>query len=109
MPELHRSGRTLARGQTAIVDWHRAGVTNEPADAHCNLVKGVKRAAFGFHRFTHCRIQALLYAGKPNWAPLPASLPGAIGSATTAAPVANPGAVALNYHDVAEYAFASVT
>ena len=28
----------------------------------------VKRAAFGFRRFTNYRIRALLYAGKPNWA-----------------------------------------
>jgi len=32
-----------------------------------NLVKRVKRTAFGFRRFKHCRIRALLYAGKPNW------------------------------------------
>ena len=33
-----------------------------------NLVKRVKRAAFGFTNFTNYRIRALLYAGKPNWA-----------------------------------------
>ena len=27
----------------------------------------IKRAAFGFRRFAHYRIRALLYAGKPNW------------------------------------------
>ena len=27
----------------------------------------LKRAAFGFRRFAHYRIRALLYAGKPNW------------------------------------------
>ena len=32
-----------------------------------NLIKRVKRAAFGFRRFTNYRIRALLYAGKPNW------------------------------------------
>ena len=26
-----------------------------------------KRAGFGFRRFAHYRIRALLYAGKPNW------------------------------------------
>ncbi len=31
-----------------------------------NLIKRVKRTAFGFHRFDHYRIRALLYAGKPN-------------------------------------------
>ena len=33
-----------------------------------NLVKRVKRAAFGFTNFDNYRIRALLYAGKPNWA-----------------------------------------
>ena len=32
-----------------------------------NLIKRVKRTAFGFHRFDHYRIRALLYAGRPNW------------------------------------------
>ena len=32
-----------------------------------NLVKRVKRAAFGFTNFDNYRIRALLYAGKPNW------------------------------------------
>ncbi len=32
-----------------------------------NLVKRVKRVAFGFRRFDHYRIRSLLYAGKPTW------------------------------------------
>ena len=32
-----------------------------------NLIRRVKRAAFGFRRFAHYRIRALLYAGKPSW------------------------------------------
>jgi hypothetical protein len=32
-----------------------------------NLIKRVKRAAFGFTSFRNYRIRALLYAGKPNW------------------------------------------
>ena len=32
-----------------------------------NLIKRVKRTAFGFRRFKHYRLRALLYAGKPNW------------------------------------------
>ena len=66
-PELRRLGRTLARWQVAIVNWHHARVTNEPTEAINNLIKRVKRAAFGFRRFAHYRIRALLYAGKPNW------------------------------------------
>ena len=32
-----------------------------------NLVKRVKRTAFGFRRFQHDRLRVLLYAGRPNW------------------------------------------
>ena len=32
-----------------------------------NLIKRVKRVAFGFRRFRNYRIRALLYAGRPNW------------------------------------------
>ena len=32
-PELHRLGRTLARLHDAIVNWHRARVTNGPTEA----------------------------------------------------------------------------
>ena len=67
-PELRRLGRTLSRWHTAIINWHRARVTNGPTEAINNLIKRVKRAAFGFRRFAHYRIRALLYAGKPNWA-----------------------------------------
>ena len=67
-PELRRLGRTLSRWHTAIINWHRARVTNGPTEAVNNLVKRVKRAAFGFRRFAHYRIRALLYAGRPNWA-----------------------------------------
>ena len=41
------------------MNWHRARVSNGPAEAINNLVK---RAAFGFRRFAHYRIRALLYA-----------------------------------------------
>jgi len=32
-----------------------------------NLVKRIKRTAFGFRRFRHYRIRSLLYAGTPDW------------------------------------------
>ena len=60
-------GHTLARWHTQIVNWHHARVSNGPTEAINNLIKRVKRAAFGFRRFAHYRIRALLYAGKPNW------------------------------------------
>ena len=74
-PELRRLGRTLARWHDAIVNWHRARVTNRPTEAVNSLIKRVKRAAFGFRRFAHYRIRALLYAGKLNWALLASLTP----------------------------------
>ena len=32
-----------------------------------NLIKRVKRVAFGFTSFRNYRIRSLLYAGKPDW------------------------------------------
>src|SRR5690606_41793069 len=66
-PEIRQLGRTIVRWSAQIVAWHRARVTNGPTEAANNLVKRVKRVAFGFRRFAHYRIRALLYAGKPNW------------------------------------------
>ncbi len=65
--EVRSLGRTLARWQVEIVNWHRARATNGPAEAISNLVKRVKRAAFGFRKFRHYRIRSLLYAGRPDW------------------------------------------
>ena len=66
-PELAQLGRTLARWADQITAWHRARVSNGPTEAVNNLIKRVKRVAFGFRRFAHYRIRALLYAGRPNW------------------------------------------
>lgn len=65
--EVRRLGRTIGKWAEQIVAWHRAHVSNGPTEAINNLVKRVKRTAFGFRRFEHYRIRALLYAGKPNW------------------------------------------
>ena len=65
--EVRRLGRTIGRWKDQIVAWHQAHVSNGPTEAINNLINRVKRTAFGFRRFEHCRIRALLYAGKPNW------------------------------------------
>ena len=65
--EVRRLGRTIGKWRNQIVAWHQAHVSNGPTEAINNLIKRVKRTAFGFHRFHHYRIRALLYAGKPNW------------------------------------------
>jgi transposase len=66
-PEINRLGRTLKSWATEITNWHKARVTNGPTEGVNNLIKRVKRAAFGIHHFKHYRIRALLYAGRPNW------------------------------------------
>jgi len=46
---------------------HTARVSNGPTEAINNLIKRVKRVAFGMRNFDHYRIRLLLYAGHPNW------------------------------------------
>ena len=66
--EVNRLGRTLSKWRTQIANWHAARVTNAATEAANNLIKRVKRAAFGFTNFNNYRIRALIYAGKPDWA-----------------------------------------
>jgi transposase len=65
--EARSLGRTLIRWRHQIAAWHTAHVSNGPTEAVNNLIKRVKRAAFGFTSFRNYRIRSLLYAGKPNW------------------------------------------
>ena len=65
--EARSLGRTLIRWRHQIAAWHHAHVSNGPTEAANNLIKRVKRAAFGFTSFRNYRVRALLYAGKPNW------------------------------------------
>ncbi|WP_419947348.1 transposase [Candidatus Poriferisodalis sp.] len=60
----------MGRWTQHIVAWHRARVSNGPTEALSNLIKRVKRIAFGFRSFASYRIRSLLHAGKPNRAPL---------------------------------------
>lgn len=46
---------------------HRAHLSNGPTEAANDLIKRVKRVAFGFKRFRNHRIRVLLCAGRPNW------------------------------------------
>ena len=64
--EVRSLSRTLKKWKEHIVAWHRSkSTTNGPAEALDNLVKRVKRAAFGFWSFRNYRVRSLLYAGKP--------------------------------------------
>jgi len=64
--EARSPGRTLIRWRKEIAAWHAARVSNGPTEAVNNLIKRVKRAAFGFTSFRNYRIRSLLYAGKPD-------------------------------------------
>jgi transposase len=66
-PEARSLGRTLIRWRHEIAAWHGAKVSNGPTEGANNLVKRVKRGAFGFRSFRHYRVRALLYAGDPDW------------------------------------------
>jgi len=65
--EVRSLGRTLLRWKDQIAAWHQAHVSNGPTEAANNLIKRVKRVAFGFTRWRNYRIRVLLYAGRPNW------------------------------------------
>ena len=65
--EVRRLGRTITRWRHQIAAWHQARHTNGPTEAVNNLVKRIKRVAFGITNWTNYRTRALLYAGKPNW------------------------------------------
>jgi transposase len=65
--EVRSLGRTLAKWRHEIIAWHHAHFTNGPTEAMNNLIKRVKRVAFGFTSFRNYRIRSLLSAGKPNW------------------------------------------
>ena len=65
--EVQRLARTLHNWFDPIVAWHQAKVSNGPTEGMNNLLKRVKRVAFGFTNFENFRIRALLYAGKPNF------------------------------------------
>ncbi|MDP9441574.1 MAG: ISL3 family transposase [Actinomycetota bacterium] len=73
--EVRSLGRTILRWREQIAAWHLARLTNAPTEAANNLIKRVKRIAFGFTRFRNYRIRVLLYAGRPNWALLPTVTP----------------------------------
>jgi transposase len=66
-PEVQKLGRTIKTWFEKICNFHIARVSNGPTEALNNLIKRVKRVAFGFRNFENYRIRVLLYAGKPNW------------------------------------------
>ncbi len=74
-PEIRRLGRTITKWRHQIAAWHGAYLSNGPTEGANNLIKVVKRIAFGFTSFRNYRIRTLLYAGRPNWDLLPTITP----------------------------------
>jgi hypothetical protein len=82
--EARSLGRTLIRWKHQIAAWHRADVTNGPTEAVNNLIKRVKRAAFGFTSFRNYRIRSLPTPGSPTGTCPPPSDPTEIRRAANA-------------------------
>ncbi|MGY9074302.1 MAG: ISL3 family transposase, partial [Acidimicrobiales bacterium] len=55
--EVRRLGRTITKWRNEIAAWHQAHVSNGPTEAANNLIKRVKRVAFGFTSFRNYRIR----------------------------------------------------
>ena len=53
--EVRSLGRTLKRWRSEITAWHACHFTNGPTEAMNNLIKRVKRVAFGFTSFRNYR------------------------------------------------------
>ena len=56
--EVRSLGRTLKRWRLQIAAWHTAHVTNGPTESVNNLIKQVKRAAFGFTSYRNYRVRS---------------------------------------------------
>jgi hypothetical protein len=84
--EVRSLGRTLIRWKDQIAAWHRGHITNGPTEAANNLIKRIKRVAFGFTRFRNYRIRVLLYAGNPTGTYSPPSHPAEIRRAVLTLP-----------------------
>lgn len=68
--EVRSLGRTLKNWRDEIIAWHRVQISNGPHEGANNLIKRVKRVAFGIRSFRNFRVRVLLYAGRPDWSKL---------------------------------------
>ena len=73
--EVRSLGRTLKNWRNEIIAWHKFHISNGPTEGANNLIKRVKRVAFGFRSFRNYRVRALLYAGRPDWSKLATVIP----------------------------------
>ena len=63
--ELTTLRRTIARWETAILRWHRTGLTNGATEGRNLIIKNIKRTGFGFRNFDNYRLRLLLRSGAP--------------------------------------------
>lgn len=73
--EVRSLGRTLKNWRAEVIAWHKVQISNGPTEGANNLIKRVKRVAFGFRSFRNYRVRVLLYAGKPDWSKLATVIP----------------------------------
>ncbi len=66
-PELRRLGRTITKWRLPIAAWHQAKFTNGPTEAVNNLIKRVKRVAFGITNWTNYRTRSTALRRQPDW------------------------------------------
>jgi transposase len=66
-PEVRALAKTLKRWKAEIVARQTHHKSNGPTEGINNLVKRVKRGAFGFRSFDNYRVRSLLSAGRPDW------------------------------------------
>lgn len=65
--EIRSLGGTLQRWRGEILNHHHTGASNGPTEGLNLVIKKVKRAGHGFHRFDHYRLRCLLHAGGVTW------------------------------------------
>jgi transposase len=76
--EVRSLGATLSCWKEQIICLGRGHGHQRPTEAANNLIKRIKRVAFGFRSFGHHRVRVLLYAGNPNLMLLPTVSPAEI-------------------------------
>jgi transposase len=58
--DVRSLGWTLKNWRNEIIEWHQVQIGNGPTEGANNLIKRVKRVAFGFRSFRNFRVRVLL-------------------------------------------------
>jgi len=68
--EVRKLGNMLTKCKTEILNHHRTGASNGPAEALNLLIKKIKRAGHGYRNFANYRLRILLHTGGCDWTQL---------------------------------------